>query len=167
MIRGWELVLVFALEVHITAQVKIQAPVAIVIRRRHARERTLRARFEMKGVRLFAKYTVTLVNEQERTRGAQHNQVLMPGVAEIGEKRAGGFIENAGSSAGGYIFRRTIGTHLVQPVRKSARLADVDLVGAVVVDIGHGDSLVPVNVDAHGGIQPRAPIGIAVEKLLF
>ena len=43
-------------------------------------------------------------------------------------------------------------------VRQAARLADIDFVHAVVIDISHGDAIAAVDVDAGGRIEPGAPI---------
>ena len=47
---------------------------------------------------------------------------------------------------------------LVEPVRQAARLADVDLVEAVAVDIRGGDSVLAVDVDSGGRVEARAPV---------
>ncbi len=98
---------------------------------------------------------------------AEHDQILMAGVAEIGEQRAGGFVQNAEAGALGDVFGGAIGPDLVEAVGQAAGLADIDLVDAVVVDIADGDSLVAVDVDARGGIEARAPVGIAIQQLLL
>ncbi len=89
----------------------------------------------------------------------------MARIAEVGEQRAGGLVQHAQARALSDIFGRSIGANLVQAVRQAARLAHVDLVHAVVVDVGDGDSLVAVHVDAARRIEPRPPVGIARNEL--
>ena len=55
---------------------------------------------------------------------------------------------------------------LIQAVGQTARLADVDLVQAVAIDVGHGDSVLAIDVDAASRVQARAPVGSAPGELL-
>ena len=90
----------------------------------------------------------------------------MSRVMEVCKKCAGGFVKDAEAGALRDVFR--FGSNdFVQTVRQSARLANIDLVSAVVIDVGYCDSLVAKDVDPAGGIQARTPEGIAGQQLLL
>ena len=110
---------------------------------------------------------VALIQEKQRTVGAQHHQILQAGIAEIHEQRAGCRIENTDAGAIRNVFQRPIAPIAIEPIGKTARLAHVDLVPAVAVDISHRDTVVAVHVDSRRRIQTRPPVRDPVRELLI
>ena len=73
LIRGGKLILIFALEIDVTAEIQIQTAVAIIISRRHSGERTLRLVFEPERVRMFAECPVASIKKKHRPGRAKDN----------------------------------------------------------------------------------------------
>ena len=77
LIGGGELILILALEIDVTTEIQIQAAVAIIIRRRHSCERTLRLGFEPERIRMFPESPVASIEEKQRPGRPKDNQILM------------------------------------------------------------------------------------------
>jgi hypothetical protein len=163
------LILVLALEVDIAAEIEIQAAIAVEVGGSHPRERTLRRSFKLERVALFRECAIAAIQKKERPRGTQNHRVLASRIVEVGKKGAGRFVQHAQPRAFRNIFGGnvpgSIGANLVQAVWQAARLAHINLIHAIVIDIGDRDSLVPVNVDATRRIEPRPPIRISMKEL--
>ena len=108
---------------------------------------------------------VALIQEKQRAIGTQHHQILQPAIAEIHEQGGGCRVENADSGAVGNVFERSIAPIPVQAIGETARLAHVDLVPAVAVDVSHRDAVVAMNVDPSRRIQTRPPVRYPMGKL--
>ena len=92
-IRRGIFILIGALIIDVKAEINIQPAIAIVVGGRRASESSLRRVGELKRVGLEAKLAAALVQEQQRTGGAHHDQILAAVVVEIGENRAGGVFQ--------------------------------------------------------------------------
>ena len=92
-IRTWIFVLIRALVIGVKAEINIEPAIAIVIGGRRACESSLWRIRELKGIRLEAKFAPALVEEQERTGGADDNQILTAVVVEVRENGTGGVFE--------------------------------------------------------------------------
>ena len=66
----------------------------------------------------------------------------------------------------GNIFSGPVCADFVKPIGQSARLAHIDFVDTVVIDIANRKTLVPVHIDTGRGIHASAPVRIAIEQLL-
>ena len=86
-------VLRLALVVDVAAEVEIQAAVAIVIGRGDAGERALRRRREAERIGQPGEPALAVVQKQQRLVGADQHQVLVAGVAQIDEQRAGRVVQ--------------------------------------------------------------------------
>src|SRR5579875_137296 len=57
--------------------------------------------------------------------------------------------------------------NLIQPVRKAAGLANIDLVHAVVVDVADGNTVASIDVYGRGRVETRAPVWNALQQLVL
>ena len=106
-----------------------------------------------------------VVEEQHGLDGPHQHQVLMPGVAQIREQGAGGVVEDVQPGLFRDVPEAAAAIIFIEAVGHAALLADVDLVGAIIVDVGHRDPVLAVNIQAavdcsahhrpDGGIHPR------------
>ena len=144
--------LVFALKIDVGAKVQVQAAVAVVIRGSHARKRTLGSGPEAERVRHVGEDAVPAIGEVERSGVAQHHKILMPGIAEVGEQRARAIVQHADARLLRNIYKGGVAAVLVQTVRQSAGLANIDFIPAVVVDVAHRHAVGSVHRDSGGGI---------------
>ncbi len=90
----------------------------------------------------------------------------MAGVAQVYEQRGGGIVEDVEPGLFRDVPKLTFAVVLVQPVGQTAGLADVEFVPAVVVDVGGGDPVLAVDVDAAGRIQAGPPVRHATRELV-
>ena len=67
-IGGRILILIFALEIDVAAEIQIKAAVAIIVRRGHSCERALRLGSEPERFRMFPESAVASIEEQQRAR---------------------------------------------------------------------------------------------------
>ena len=121
----------------------------------------------LKASRLSGKFSVALVQEQQRAAAANHQKILHALVLEIGEQRAGGVIQHSDAGCFRHIFKCSIAAIAIEAVGKSRRLADVEIIKSVVVEISGGQAVVAVDVDADSAIQNRAPVVHSVKHLVF
>ena len=90
----------------------------------------------------------------------------MAGVAQIGEERTGGVVEDIQTGLPRDVVQVAVSIVLIQPVGQSARLQEIDFIPAVAVDVRHRDAKFAVKIDAAGRIETRPPIGNAARELL-
>ncbi len=64
------------------------------------------------------------------------------------------------------VFESSITAIAIKPVRKARRLADVEIIQTVVVDIAGGQSIVSVDFDAASSVQNCAPMVDSAEHLV-
>ena len=159
-------VLILALEVQIRAQVQVQLAVPIIVGGGHACERALGLLAEPERVLAETKSARAIVEEQQRPGGCEHDQVLEPQVPQVQEQRLGGVVQHPDARFIGDVGPDPVRPPAVEPVGQAARLAHVQLVPAVSVDIADRDTLVAVDSDAGGRIEPRAPVGNPLGELI-
>src|SRR5579872_4973647 len=87
-------------------------------------------------------------------------------VAEIEKQRRRRIVKHRNAPVLGDVCDATILIELVEPVRQPARLANINLITAIAVDIAHRDSVVAVDVNSAGRIQAPAPVWHAAQHLL-
>ena len=78
----------------------------------------------------------------------------------------GSVVENTDPGAFGEIESGAIGLNLVKTIWQSARLADVDLIAAIVVDVAHSDALAAIDVGAAHDVEYGTPVWNALAKLI-
>src|SRR5262249_29154434 len=119
-------ILILALKVDIGAEVKIEAPVAIIIGGRHSGKSPLRAGGKSKRIGLVPKGAIAQVEEQQRAVDGGHDQILASQVPEVQEQSASRVVQDTYAAALGDVFHRSIAAVLVQAVRQTAGLANID-----------------------------------------
>ena len=107
-----------------------------------------------------------MVQEKQRPAAADHEEVLEPFVLEIREQSASRAVQYTHSGRLSHILERAIAAIAIEPVRKTRRLADVEVFQAIAVKISHGQAVVPINVDPARSVQNRAPIINTVNHLI-
>ena len=106
-----------------------------------------------------------VIEEEQRSIRAQDHQVLPSRVAQIQEQRRAGPVEHVQTRTLGDVVEAAVAAVLVETIRQSPRLADVDFVQAVTIDIPDGHAVGTVDVDATGRIDPGAPMRHAAAEL--
>jgi hypothetical protein len=157
--------LIGALVVDVEAEVDVEPAVAVVVGDGCAGERALWFVGEMERVWLELKFSVAVVEKQQRAACANDDRVLASGVGKIGEERAGGVIEEAQAGAFGDVFESAVAAISKEAIGQAGGLADVEIVEAVAVDVGERDAVVAVDIDAGGAVENGAPVIDAGEKL--
>ena len=112
----------------------------------------------MKASRLSAKVPSPLIQKEQRTAAANHKKILPPLVLKVGEQSARGVVEHADSGLFRYVFKGSVAAVAVEPIWQSGRLADIEIVEAVIVEVARRHAIVAVNVNAACAIQNRAPV---------
>src|ERR1017187_308921 len=82
----------------------------------------------------------------------------MPRIAQVDEKGAGRIVEDIESGFLRYVPEMALSIVAVKTVGQTARLTDIDLVQAVAIDVGHGDSVLAIDVDAACRVETRSPV---------
>ena len=164
-IGDWIVILVEAEVVHIRAEVNIEASIAIVVGYGGVREGSLRRTCKPEGIALDGEGAVALIEEEQGTGAANDEQVLEPPVLKVGEQSAGGTVEHADAGFFRYVFKGSVTAVAVKPVWQSGRLADIEVIEAVIVEVARRHAIVGINVDADGAVHDRAPVVDAAKHL--
>src|ERR1700683_1289443 len=90
----------------------------------------------------------------------------MAGVAQIDEERGLRVVQDVETGGLRETPQAAASIMFIKPVRQAPRLADVDLIPAVAIDVGNRDSQLAVEIDAAGRVQARAPVGHTSGKLV-
>ena len=90
--------------------------------------RTLRRMFELERVSLEGKRPVATVHEQQRSRRADHQQILKSSVLEICEQGARREIKHANTRPFGNVLERSITTITIEPVGKTCGLTNIQII---------------------------------------
>src|SRR5580700_5455423 len=158
-------VLIGSLVIDIEAKINVEPAVTVVVGDGSAGESSLRRVGEMKRIGLLAKLSAALVEEQKRAVRAHNYNVLASVVVEVGKKSAGGVFEDAQAGCFRDVLERSISAISIKTVGQARGLADIEIVEAVVIDIGDGDSIVPVDIDAAGAVEHCAPVVSPAQQL--
>src|SRR3984957_9329139 len=140
-------ILVQAKIVAVEAEVDIETAVAIAVGQRCMRERSLGRSLELEGIALDQKRSVALIEEEQGAAAANHQQVLPPLVLKVGEQRTSGVVEHPHSRFFSDVFEAAIAPVAVEPVGQARRLANIEIIEAVIIEITHRDAIVAVNVN--------------------
>ena len=159
-------VLSFTLEIDVAAEVEVNSAIAVVVGRGNACERTLRSGCEVERVWHWGKVPLPVIEKEQWPAGSNQNKILEAGISQIDKQRACRFIENIQTRLFRNLAKASTLLDLVKTVWQPARLADVDLVASVTVDVRGRNSVLAVLVDARGGVQARAPVRNAARQLL-
>ena len=85
---------------------------------------------------------------------------------KVGEESARGIVEHADPGFLRYVFKAAIAAIAIKPVGQSCRLAYIEIIESVIVEVAHGHAVVAVNVRADCAVQNRAPMIDAAQHLL-
>ena len=102
--------------------------------------------------------SVSPVQEQQRSKCCDDQQILAADVSEIDEQSGGSVVQHAHAGAFRDVLHRAIGTSLVEPVRKPGRLAHINLIPSVSIDVSYGDAVVSVNVYPEAESRRASPV---------
>ncbi len=158
-------VLAGALIEDVETEIDVEPAVAIVVGYGCAGEGALRRRGEVEGVWLLVKFSVAVVQEEQRAVGADYDEVLAAVIVNVDEEGAGGVFDYAYAAGLRDVFEGAVAAIAVEAVGQASGLADVEIVEAVIVDVADGDAVVSVDVDAAGSVEDGAPVVGAVLEL--
>lgn len=108
-----------------------------------------------------------MIQKQQRSAAANHQQVLKPSILKIGEESTRGVIQHTDSGFFGHVFESSVATIAIKPVGQSRWLANIQVIEAVIVEVASRNTVVAVHVDAARAIQHRPPIVGPAEHLVF
>src|SRR5882724_5641383 len=160
------MILIQSQVVAINAKINIQARVAIIVSDRRAGECALRRTRKLKRIAFERKFAVALIAKEQGAAPADDQKILKPLVFKIREQRAGRSVQDANTRFFRNIFECSIATVVVQPVGKSSRLADIEIVETIVVKIACRQAIVSVHIDAARAIHDGAPMVDAIRKMI-
>src|ERR1700722_4586232 len=86
-------------------------------------------------------------------------------VVEVSEECTCRVFQEAQTRSISDVLEGSIAAIAIEAVGKSGGLANVEIVEAVVVDVGDRDSVMAVDVDAASGVKHGAPVVAAVQEL--
>ena len=153
-----EAVLVQSLVVAVKAEINVQPAVAVVIAESSARKGALGSLSEAESIRLQPKSSPGVITKQQRAGGTDHDQVLVPVVVYIGEQRTGSVVQHPHAGCFGHVFEGPIAPIPVKAVGQAGRLANVEVIEPVVVNVACRDPVVSINIDPAGAVQHRTPV---------
>src|SRR5277367_582616 len=116
-------------------------------------ERSLGGMLKLERVALQREGPIPLIEKQQGTAAANHQQVLAPLVCKVGEQGARGVVQYANPGFFRYVFHGPVAPVTVEPVRQSRRLADIEIIETVIVVIPDCYSVVAVDVDTARPIE--------------
>ena len=99
-----------------------------------------------------------MIQKEQGTAATDDKKILESLVFKVGEQSARSIVEYADSGLFRYVFKGPVATVAVEPVWQSGRLAYIEIIESVVVEVPRRHTIVAVNVDAACAIQHRAPI---------
>src|SRR5437660_11142441 len=151
-------VLIKAEIVAVETEVNIKSAIAIVVGDGRVCECALRRFRKLESIWLALEGAVSLIDKQQRTVCADNQQILQPSVLKISEQSAGRAIEDAHPGSVGYVFKGAISAIAIKTIRQARRLANVQIIKPVIIEVSGGNSVVAINVDATRCIQHGAPV---------
>ena len=95
---------------------------------------------------------------EHRAVGADNHQVLPSVVREVGKERASGIFQNAQSGRLGSVLERTVSAIAIEPVRQPGRLANVEIVETICVEVANRHAVVAIDVDSRRLIEQSTPV---------
>ena len=166
-IRHRVVVLVQSQVVAIHAEIDIQASVAVVVGDRRMRECSFGRMRKLEGISLNRECAISLIEEQQWAAATYHQKILQTSVLKVGEERAGSVVQYTDAGLFGDILKRSVAAVAVEPIGQSRRLADVQVVVAIIVEVAGGHAVVAIHINAARAIEHCAPVVGAAEHLVF
>ena len=112
----------------------------------------------MKASRLSANVPSPLIQEEQGAAAANHKKILKPLVLKVGKQSARSIVQHADSGFLRYIFKCSVAAVAVEPIWQSRRLADIEIIESIIVEIARGHTVVAVNINAARAIQDSSPV---------
>ncbi len=159
-------VLACALVEGVEAEIDVEPSIAIVVSDGRPSEGSLRRVGKVKCVWPFPEFATALIDKQQGAIRADHDHVLAPVIIEVGEQGAGGVFQNTEAGMLGDVFKRAVAAIAIETVGKPRRLADIEVIESVVVDVSNRDSVVAVDVDARRAVEYGSPVIGTVQELV-
>jgi len=129
-------VLTSALIVGVQAKVNVEPSVAVVIRGGRAGEGSLGRICKAECIGLLTKLAATLVYEKQWSTRSHYDYVLTPVVAEVSEQSTRRVFQNSQPRDFCDVFECAVAAIPIKAIGQACRLANVEIVEAVVVDVG-------------------------------
>src|SRR5258708_2522912 len=152
--------------VAVETKIDIEAAVVVVVGHRSMGEGALRGACELKCVALEGKCSGAVIEKQKWAAATNDEEILHTLIFEIGEQRAGGGVEHTDAGFFGDVVEGAVAAIAIETIGKSRRLADVEVVETVVVNVGGGEAVVAVDVDAARAVEHGAPVVDPAQHLL-
>ena len=146
------------LEIGVGGEVDVQEAVPVEVGDRGPGESGVRAVLQAEGSRLLREAAFAVVQEQERLLPGRHDQVLVAVVVDVDEERHRSRVQDADTGGLGDVGEGAVAPVPEEPVGQAGRLADVEVVEAIAVDVGGGDAVVAEDVGAERTIDDEAPV---------
>src|SRR5215469_13520992 len=110
------------------------------------RERSLGRTREFEGITLERKGAVSLIQEEQGAASTNYKKVLESLVLKIGKQSACATVEYTDSRLLRYVFKCAVAPIAVEAVWESSRLAHIEIVESVIVEIARRHTIVAVDV---------------------
>ena len=153
--------------VTVETEINVEQAVVVIIGDGRVGESSLGWARELEGIALEQKLSFPLVQQEQRTAGANHEKVLHSLVLEIREEGAGRVVQHVHSGLLRHILEGSVAAIAIQAVGKPGGLANVQVVEAVVVDVSRRHAVVAIDIDPAGSVQNGAPVVNSTEHLIF
>src|SRR4029077_13742397 len=148
-------------------EINVEAPVAVVVGDRGVRECSLRGLGKLEGVGLDGKFSISLIDEQQRAAATDYQEILKAAVLKIRKQRASGSVRDSDAGSFRHIFKCAIAAIAIKAGGKSRKVADIKITKSVIAEVSGGQAAIAVDVDADSAIQKRAPVVHSVKHLVF
>src|SRR5437660_10911151 len=86
------------------------------------------------------------------------DQVLATVIVDVGEKRAGRVFDDPDFGCLLDVFERSVSSIAIKTIRQTGRLAHINIIETVIVDVAYRNTIVTVDINAASAIQNRSPI---------
>src|SRR6266446_316898 len=154
-----------SLIVGVQTKINVHPTVAVVIRDRRARKRSLRRSGKMKCIWPQAEFSASHIQKQQWPARPYNNQVLPAVVINVGKQRARRVSKKPHSRRFRDVLERPVSAVPVKPVGKPRRLANIQVVESVAINVANRHAVVPVNINPARTVHHRAPSINAWHKL--
>ena len=165
MVRDGIPVLVLALEIQVGADIQVQLSIPIEVGGGQAGEGALGRRSKPERSGPVPKPPGPVVEIEFGPPGNERDEVLDPGIAEIEKQGLSRIVEDPDARLLGDVAPVAIRSPAVEPVRQASRLANVQFIPAIRVDVADSEALVAIHADPRRQIQSRPPVRDAFGQL--
>ena len=129
-------VLIGALIVDVKTKIDIRPAVAVIVGNSRPGERSLWSIGKLKRAWFLEKLAAALVQKQKRAARAHDDRILPPIIVEVGKQRACCVVEDSQAGRFGDVLEASISAVSIKAIGQTRGLANVEIVEAIVVDVG-------------------------------